>query len=220
MLKDNIIKELVRIGNMYNVKRIVLFGSRARGDERPRSDIDIAVYGLPLNKQSEFLSEIDRINTLLEFDVVFVSDATSPLLLENINKDGVTLMNKFAEKYSNLVQAVSRLEESLLDYKEMQSETVRDGVIQRFEFCVELAWKTLREYLIDQGYVEINSPKGVMKVAFAVNIIDDESGWIDMINARNMTAHLYDEQTAKRIYTDISTTYISLFRKLIQTLKE
>lgn len=57
--------------------------------------------------------------------------------------------------------------EAIVDYDQMGLDSIRDGVIQRFEFCVELAWKTLREYLLDQGYTEINSPKSVMKQAFA-----------------------------------------------------
>ena len=65
--------------------------------------------------------------------------------------DGVILMDKMQEKYEKLVQAVQRLDEAIADYDQMGLDSIRDGVIQRFEFCAELAWKTLREYLLDQG---------------------------------------------------------------------
>lgn len=219
MLPNNIHKAIADIGKTYKANKIVLFGSRARDDERERSDIDIAVYGLPMENQSAFLSAIDNVNTLLEFDVIFISENTSPLLLENIRKDGIPIMDKFKGKYENLINAVARLEESISDYEKSNMDSVRDGVIKRFEFCTELSWKTLREYLIDQGYTEINSPRSVMKAAFADKIIDDEIMWIDIINARNLTAHIYDEKTAQTIYANISTSYIKLFHKLIQSLK-
>lgn len=220
MLPNSIYNAIANIGKTYKANKIVLFGSRARGDERERSDIDIAVYGLPPGNQSAFLSAIDDINTLLEFDVIFISENTSPLLLKNIQKDGIPIMDKFEGKYKNLINAVTRLEESISDYEKSNMDSVRDGVIKRFEFCTELSWKTLREYLIDQGYTEINSPRAVMKAAFTDKIIDDEIAWLDIINARNLTAHIYDEQTAQTIYANISTTYIKLFRKLIQSLKQ
>ena len=220
MLPNNIYNAIANIGKTYKANKIVLFGSRARGDERERSDIDIAVYGLPSENQSAFLSAIDDVNTLLEFDVIFISENTSPLLLKNIQKDGIPIMDKFESKYKNLINAVTRLEESISDYEKSNMDSVRDGVIKRFEFCTELSWKTLREYLIDQGYTEINSPRAVMKAAFTDKIIDDEIAWLDIINARNLTAHIYDEQTAQTIYANISTTYIKLFRKLIQSLKQ
>ena len=68
-------------------------------------------------------------------------------------------------------------------------------MIQRFEFCTELAWKTLREYLLDQGYTEINSPRATLKQAFAEGIITDEA-WLTMLADRNMTSHVYDDATA------------------------
>ena len=99
-------------------------------------------------------------------------------------------------------------------------DSIRDGVIQRFEFCVELAWKTLREYLLDQGYTEINSPKSVMKQAFADGILDHEDGWLQLLDARNETSHIYDEATATTVFGNIRTIYVPLLKDLIQKLGE
>ena len=103
-------------------------------------------------------------------------------------------------------------------YDQMGLDSIRDGVIQRFEFCVELAWKTLREYLLDQGYTEINSPKSVMKQAFADGILDHEEGWLHLLDARNETSHIYDEATATTVFGDIRTVYDPLLKNLIQKL--
>ena len=114
--------------------------------------------------------------------------------------------------------AVHRLDEAIVDYDQMGLDSIRDGVIQRFEFCVELAWKTLREYLLDQGYTEINSPKSVMKQAFADGILDHEEGWLHLLDARNETSHIYDEATATTVFGDIRTVYDPLLKNLIQKL--
>ena len=165
-----------------------------------------------------FRFDIDELNTLLDFDIVFITENTAPELLKNIKKDGIELMNKKHEKLEKLIKAVDRLSESLKDYERFPLETVRDGVIQRFEFCTELAWKTLREHLIEQGYTEINSPKSVMKTAFSDGLLADEQGWLDVLNSRNITSHLYDEETAAQIFHKINTVYYNLFRNLIESL--
>jgi nucleotidyltransferase substrate binding protein (TIGR01987 family) len=129
-------------------------------------------------------------------------------------------MDKLQEKYAKLVQAVARLEESIADYNRLQLDSVRDGVIQRFEFCTELSWKTVREYLLDQGYSNINSPKAVMKQAYADGLLEDEHGWLELLNARNLISHIYDEATAIEIFQGIRDTYAPLLRKLVDTLAQ
>ena len=199
--------------------KILLYGSRARGDHRERSDIDLAVFGLDESLRRRFTDMVEALPTLLDFDLVFVDESTDPALLANIEKDGVVIMDKFAEKYGKLEQAVTRLEEALSEYAAAQSDIVRDGVIQRFEFCTELAWKTLREYLIDQGYAEVNSPKSVMRQAYADGVLHEEDAWLSLLGDRNSTSHIYDDATAQRIFSRIRDAYILLFRDLIATLK-
>ena len=213
-----IYSNISNLGRKYKADKIVLFGSRAREDHRERSDIDIAVYGLPSDKQAVFRLDIDELNTLLDFDIVFITSDTAPELLKNIEKDGIELMNKKKEKLEKLNNAVDRLGEALEDYNRVKLDSVRDGVIQRFEFCTELAWKTLREHLIDQGYTEINSPKSVMKTAFADGLLADEQGWLDILNSRNITSHIYDDATATEVFAKISTVYFPLFKELINLL--
>ena len=79
---------------------------------------------------------------------------------------------------------------------------MRDGTIQRFEFTTELAWKTVREYLLNEGMTDINTPKSVMKEAFAAGVIDDEQGWLQILNDRNGTSHIYDESRADAVLAE------------------
>ncbi|MCC8073133.1 MAG: HI0074 family nucleotidyltransferase substrate-binding subunit [Clostridiales bacterium] len=218
MIVNELYNKISDIGKKYDANKIILYGSRARGDNRKNSDVDIAIFGMTKTEQSKFTEEINELPTLLDFDIVFVSDNTDENLLNNILKDGVVLMSKLSEKLQKFLQAIQRLSEAINEYDENATSTVRDGVIQRFEFCTELAWKATREYLLDQGYIEINSPKSVMKKAFAEGLITDENLWIDLINARNITSHIYDENTAVEIFTDIKERYASAFRSLADKL--
>ncbi len=111
------------------------------------------------------------------------------------------------------------MHEALDEATNSSSLTLRDGVIQRFEFTTELAWKTIREYLIIQEVNDINSPKSVMSEAFNNNIITDDKGWLQILRDRNSTSHIYDEEDADEIYARIKTTHIELFDKLSEKLK-
>ena len=127
-------------------------------------------------------------------------------------------MSQIKDKYDKLNNAVARLEESLTDYEQYRIDSIRDGIIQRFEFCAELAWKTLREYLLDQGYAHINSPKSVMRQAYEDGIINDDVAWVALMDARNLTSHTYDADTAEEIHQAIKHRYVALLRDLIQAL--
>ena len=71
-------------------------------------------------------------------------------------------------KRDNYLRAVQRLGEALEEYAANPTDTVRDGVIQRFEFTFDLAWKSLKEYMQDQGATTpLQFPKQVLREAYA-----------------------------------------------------
>ena len=88
---NSIYQEIATIGRQLGAERVVLFGSRARGDNRERSDIDLAVFGLSPVLAGRFRLALEDLPTLLSFDLVCVDSGTSPALLENINREGVVL---------------------------------------------------------------------------------------------------------------------------------
>ena len=208
--------------NYPNIYKIVLFGSRARGDYRPNSDIDLAIFSRTSSnlEGANFTDEIEDLDTLLKFDIVFMTPDTDPRLLENVKQEGVILMELLSNKVENLRKAVDRLSEGILELQANESSIVRDGVIQRFEFTTELAWKATREYLMDQGFVDINSPKLVMKEAFSFGLITDDNIWIQILNDRNLTSHIYKEEIADEICERIIKTYFQEFKALSKRLKE
>jgi nucleotidyltransferase substrate binding protein (TIGR01987 family) len=213
---EKILNEVCRIAGKYpEIKKIMLFGSRARGDCHERSDYDLAVFSVGKNPVQilSFQNELDEMDTIYKFDVVAVNDDTDFELMENILREGVVLVDK-STKIENYLRAVERLGEALEECGENPSALIRDGAIQRFEFAAELAWKACREFLIDQGFAELNSPKAVMRQAFEFGMISDGNGWIYILNDRNLTSHIYDEKSAKEIFQRIKELHMSLFLAL------
>mgnify|MGYP002519661790 FL=1 len=86
--------QLSTLAAQHGASKLVLFGSRARGDATQRSDIDLAVYGMPQDQRPWFWAETDDLPTLLKLDIVHISPGLDPAFLENIEKDGVTLYEK------------------------------------------------------------------------------------------------------------------------------
>jgi nucleotidyltransferase substrate binding protein (TIGR01987 family) len=83
-------------------------------------------------------------------------------------------------------------------------EEVRDAVIQRFEYSYELSWKMLKRHLEqvvpDPGAIDQWSFQELMREAAERGLIPAVAPWIEYRHQRNMTAHVYDESHAKRVY--------------------
>ena len=127
------------------------------------------------------------------------------------------------QKIENFRRAVERLQEALADSaRTPESTVIRDGVIQRFEFTFELAWKSLREYMADQGadMSGVVFSKQVFKAAYAAQLIDDEQVWLDMLTSRNITSHVYDDQQAAQVVADIRDRYIAPLAALAASYAE
>ena len=91
-LPDRILRELSFFAKKYSVTKIILFGSRARGTNTERSDIDIAVYGGDFDG---FYWDIkEKTHSLLMFDIVQADSPISAELKEEIEKDGVMIYEK------------------------------------------------------------------------------------------------------------------------------
>ena len=91
-LPDRILRELSSFAQKYSITKIILFGSRARGTNTERSDIDIAVYGGDFDN---FYWDVkEKIHSLLMFDIVQADGSISDELKQEIEKDGVVIYEK------------------------------------------------------------------------------------------------------------------------------
>jgi nucleotidyltransferase substrate binding protein (TIGR01987 family) len=99
------------------------------------------------------------------------------------------------------------------------SQLEREGVIQRFEFALELAWKTLKDKMEFDGIlIDKISPKMVLKDAYRAKYIDDIELWIQMINDRNLLSHNYDYEKMEKIIPAIQSKYAPIMIDLFNSL--
>lgn len=123
-------------------------------------------------------------------------------------------MSDHMQKFENYEKALARLGEGLEKFNKTD-DLQRDGLIQRFEFTFELAWKTLKSLFEDEGLIGMNSPKTVLREAFSAGLIQDEEIWLSMLHDRNSTAHMYSEKIAIEICNNITSKYISVMNELM-----
>ena len=89
---EQVIKEIISLAEKHGITKIILFGSRARGDFHRVSDIDLAVYGGDVIGFSLDVEEYT--STLLTYDVIDMKKEHQEKLLESIKREGKVLYEK------------------------------------------------------------------------------------------------------------------------------
>jgi nucleotidyltransferase substrate binding protein (TIGR01987 family) len=115
---------------------------------------------------------------------------------------------RWKQRFHNFDRAVALLREPIDRGIETLSDLEKEGAIQRFEVAVELAWKTLKDYLEHEGAViDPITPRNVVKEGFAARIIADGQVWIDMLDHRNLLSHTYDSVTFEKAVVAVRDRY-------------
>ncbi len=233
-LNKKIFYTIINILKNYSqyIKKAILFGSRAKGDYKQTSDIDIAIKFRKNNsKLYQIKDELLQQNIIYTFDIIDYDKINNKKLKDAIHKEGKVIfltnskgeivlnINKIKDKISDLEKALTKLHESLKrDYKE--DDIVIDATIQRFEFTYELSWKLMKAYLEYNGNLEGTSPRRAIQESFKEGIIIDGEGWLKMLHDRNQTSHTYDEDIALEIFENIRKNHITLFDQFLDKIKE
>ena len=125
---------------------------------------------------------------------------------------------RWAQRFQNYERALASLSKAVKkpEYNELESQ----GVIQAFEYCFELAWKTLQDLIDFKGFSDVLGPRPVIQKAFELGLISDGHEWMQMIKSRNLTSHTYDEEKANEIVVLIKSQYFSLFQSLAERLQK
>jgi nucleotidyltransferase substrate binding protein (TIGR01987 family) len=100
------------------------------------------------------------------------------------------------------------------------TELEKEGLIQRFEYTYELAWKTLQDLLEEKGYVGIKGPVPVLQQAFQDGYISNGEEWMRLKKSRENTSHTYNKEIAEEIVQSIIFSYYPLFQELIARLRK
>ena len=117
----------------------------------------------------------------------------------------------------NFENATKRLK-AALEYDPLELDIVMDATIQRFEFAFETAWKSVKMAAKAVGY-DCKSPKGCLKLAYRMGWIKDEERWLELLEARNLTSHTYDQETAMDVYETVKENF-QVFGSLLRELRE
>lgn len=97
---------------------------------------------------------------------------------------------RWKQRFQNFEKAFLRLKESLEEID--PNELERNGIVQRFEFTIELGWKTLKDYMQQEGLSFKLTPKGTLRQAQQSGLIDYAQILIDALTIRNELTHDYD----------------------------
>ncbi len=123
---------------------------------------------------------------------------------------------RWIHRLSNYNKAVARLQDAVAitsannGFGKETDDLLKEGLIQRFEYTQELAWKVMKDYEEYQGYTDIQGSRDAIRKALQMGIIDSPA-WMNTIYSRNLTSHCYDEKEFNTIWQQITVDYLPIF---------
>lgn len=130
----------------------------------------------------------------------------------------------FLEKLDIYQQAISGLEKALQinpdEYDETVADLIKNGRIQKFEYCEELTWKIIKKFLFYFHGIDAKSPKQSIKEFFLLDIIeqDDYEELMDALYDRNRLSHIYKEEAFNEVIEKLDK-YLAVMQKIKNLLK-
>ena len=127
---------------------------------------------------------------------------------------------KYKLRLNTLVAAMDGfsklMEKDITLFDEIVSDGLMNGRIQKFEYCTELLWKTVKNFLWINDGIDSKSPKSTIKEFFLAGHIDKNEYELlfEMINDRNRLSHIYKEEYFVEIHNKLNK-YLSIIRKTI-----
>ncbi len=123
---------------------------------------------------------------------------------------------RWKQRFQNFKNSFEVLERAV--NIENPSELEKGGIIQFYEVSFELAWKTLKDFLESEGF-NVKSPRETIKTAFQNGYIENGELWLEALEDRNVTTHIYDEKAANLIVERIKNNYFVLLKSLYDYFK-
>ncbi len=133
-------------------------------------------------------------------------------------------MNKdirWIQRFENYKKAFRQLEIGVNFAKKNElSNLEKEGLIQRFEYTQELAWKTIKNFYEYIGETGIQGSRDAFRLAFNRGLIFDGKVFMNSIKSRNKTVHTYNEETADEIFHEIIYNYYIAFLELKKSFEK
>lgn len=128
---------------------------------------------------------------------------------------------RWQQRLTNFERALRLLREAMAHGPEALNQLEKEGVIQRFEYCFELAWKTVKDYMEASGVVfDVVMPRQVIKDAFAAKVLEDGATWIAMLDHRNLLSHTYNPAVFEQAVDAIHQRNLPLLEELHRFLQQ
>lgn len=116
---------------------------------------------------------------------------------------------RWKQRFENFARALALLRSALENGPQALNPLEKEGAVQRFEYCFELAWKTVKDYLEQSGVVVTAlTPRHVLKDACAAKLLRDGQVWIEMLDHRNLLSHTYDQGRFQEAVQAIHSHYL------------
>lgn len=118
---------------------------------------------------------------------------------------------RWKQRFANYDRALLQLTEAIENNRVNPIDIIKEGIIKRFEFTHELAWKIMKDFLEYEGFQDITGSRSATREAFNKGLIESGQEWMDMINSRNKTVHTYNSNILETEFHKITQVYFSLF---------
>lgn len=199
-------KRIIELAKKYRVEKVILFGSRARGNNRPDSDVDLALSG---GNYFEFAFDFDdESNGNIKCDVTYLDHELKMGLRDSINRDGIVLYEDKID-YERRYQLFS---EALNSFEQVMERTVYypDGGVESFKNCFKQSWKLTKLLLESQGesFDKNVAPSVVIEVACRRGIIRDSLVWKKILDTYN------EGDNVENKLVDMKTECLRVFQDL------
>lgn len=206
-------KIIIELAKQYGIEKVILFGSRARGDNRPDSDVDLALSG---GNYLEFAFAFDdATNGNVKCDVTYLDHELKMGLRDSINRDGILLYEDkidYKRRYQLFSEALNDFErfvELAKQYLEIDVFVLSEGR-KVFGACFKQSWKLLKLTLESHGesFDKNVAPRVVIEVACRRGIIEDNLIWKDILATYDRGDDVKDD------FADVRTKYLKIFHDL------
>jgi nucleotidyltransferase substrate binding protein (TIGR01987 family) len=125
---------------------------------------------------------------------------------------------RWQQRFENFGKALAQLETAC--HQDEYSDLERAGLVQMFEFTMELAWNTLKDLLFYEGF-DTKTPRETIRKAFETEYLTEEETetLLDALTKRNVLSHTYDEKTAREAEQLVKSVFAPVFRSLYDRLQ-
>jgi nucleotidyltransferase substrate binding protein (TIGR01987 family) len=127
---------------------------------------------------------------------------------------------RWKQRFANYEQALEQFMDGVESFGTNTVNIIKEGIIQRFKFTHELAWKVMKDYLEFEGYQDITGSRSATKEAFNCGLIREGQIWMNMIESRNNTVHTYNAAILEKEFTKIIIDYYPLLKEFREKMRK